>query len=526
MRPFHFCAGLRGFLFVLPALVYLAPPPPVQGQGQIITTFAGNGGPGYNGDGIAATSAEIDGPAGLAVDSNNNIYILDVENFRVRKVDASTGLISTVAGTGVQGLLGDGGPAVSAQIGYAFGLCLDAAGDIYITDFFNACVREITPGGIISTVAGIGGTTGYSGDGGPANLALMSKVAGVAVDSKNNLYIADAGNAILRKVDGTTGIISTYAGIPSTAGYTGDGGPATQATLSFPENVGVDGQGNVYELDSASEVVRKIDAATGIITTWAGTGVAGFAGDGGPAVSARFNYVGSISFDGAGNAYLTDETPNARVRRVDPSGIINTVAGNGTQAFCGDGGPPLAACLFHPEDTAIDSLGNLYIADYENYRVRKVTGLAVASTPTPSLTPTLTSTYTSTPTLAPSFTPSSTPTATPTGTATATFTPTYTSTPACVPQVWPDPFNPKFAKDGFLKIGCVPPGASVSIYTLSGEAVWGANQSSFQYGSPDTEIWDGTNQNGVLVSPGIYYYAVMDGNRLLLRGKFMVVKGP
>ena len=526
MRPFHFCLSLPGFLFILPALVYLAPPPTVLGQGQIITTFAGNGGPGYNGDGIAAVSAEIDGPAGVAVDSNNNVYILDVENFRVRKVDGSSGLISTIAGTGIQGFSGDGGPAVSAQIGYSFGLCLDAAGDLYITDFFNACVRKITPGGIISTVAGVGGTAGYSGDGGPANLALMSKVAGVAVDSKNNLYIADAGNAILRKVDGTTGIISTYAGIPSTTGYTGDGGPATQATLNFPENVGVDGQGNVYEVDSASEVVRKIDGAAGIITTWAGTGLAGFSGDGGPAVSARFNYVGSISFDGAGNAYLTDETPNARVRRVDPSGIINTVAGNGTQAFCGDGGPPLAACLFHPEDTAIDSLGNFYVADYENYRVRKITGLVIASTPIPSSTPTLTSTPTSTPTLTPSSTPSSTATTTPTGTATATLTPVPTSTPTCVPQAWPDPFNPRYAKDGKLKIGCVPAGASVSIYTLSGEAVWGGGQSSLQYGSPDTATWDGMNRNGVPVSPGVYYYAIQQGNRLVQRGKFLVVMGP
>lgn len=478
---------------------------------QVITTVAGNGVGGYTGDGVPATTTSLLLPGAVAVDSQNNLFIADTYNSRVRKVDATTSIITTVAGISTSGYSGDGGPAIAAQLYDPAGLAFDSNGNLFIADYFNHAVRKITVAtGIITTIAG-NGTTGYSGDGGLATLAQLSTPSGVAVDSKGDIYISDLGNRVLRRVDGATGIITTFAGTGA-LGYSGDGGPANLATFGFNlDGVAMDAHGNIYAVDGGNDVIRKIQASTGIITTFAGNGTPGFSGDGGAATLAQFNYPGSISFDQVGNAYISDEVPNERVRRVDSSGIVTTVVGNGTLGFCGDGGPPLSACLAHPEDTVTDSLGNFYIADLANNRIRKVVGLAIV--------------YTSTPTVTASVTPSFTPafTATPTVTFTATYSPT--SAPTCVPQVWPDPFNPKYAKDGVLKIGCVPAGASVSIYTLSGEAVWGSGQSSFQYGSPDTATWEGTNQDGVPVSPGVYYYAIQQGSQLLQRGKFLVAKG-
>ena len=530
-------------LLALPPLLFFGFCSPA--KGQIITTVAGNGTFGYNGDGIPATSAELSLPIAVAVDSNNNVYIADEENYRVRKLDVSTGLISTFAGNGAYGFAGDGGPATSAQLSSPEGVAFDSLGNLYIADGGNYCVRKVNTAGVITTVAGQGGSYGFSGDGGPATSAQMGYLTGVAVDAQGNIYIADYENYVIRRVDGITGVITTYAGIPSSSGYTGDGGPAASARLgTYLDGVGVDPQGNVYAVDAGNDVIRKITASTGIITTWAGTNVWGFTGDGGPATSAQFDYVGSISFDLAGNGYLTDEVPNERVRRVDTSGIITTVVGSGTAGFCGDGGPPLSACLSHPEDTVADSLGNFYIADYSNQRVRKVTGLAMVHTSTPTGTPTLTqtSTPTGTPTLTATFTPSfsptltatSTPSSTPTNTPTLTPspTPTFTATvtptftPTCVPQVWPDPFNPKYAKDHVLKIGCLTPGSTVTIYTLSGEKVWSTGQSAFQYGGPYTAAWDGHNQSGASVSPGVYFYVIQDGGQITQRGKFLVIGGP
>jgi hypothetical protein len=207
----------------------------------------------------------------------------------------------------------------------------------------------------------------------------------VALDSKGNLYIADNNNNVIRRVDGVTGIITTFAGT-GVYGYTGDGGAATTATFNTILGVDVDSQGNVY-ISDGNNVIRKVNVATGIITTFAGNGTGGFSGDGGPATSASLNSPYSISFDAAGNGYITD-TYNNRVRKVNATtGIITTVVGNGSPTYCGDGGPAVAACINLPWGTAFDGSGNLYIADLGNLVVRKVTGILTAPTPTPTATP-------------------------------------------------------------------------------------------------------------------------------------------
>jgi len=275
---------------------------------------AGNGTKGYSGDGGAATSAELNAPNDVAVDSAGNIYIADTLNDRIRKVTVSTGIITTVAGNGAGGYSGDGGSATSAEIFQPDGLAVDSAGNIYIADTFNYRVRKVTKStGIISTVAG-DGTYGYSGDGGLATSAELGEPTDVAVDAAGNIYIADPGFARIRKVTVSTGIISTVAG-NGTQGYSGDGGPATSAELSSPDGVTVDGAGNIYIADLYNERVRKVTVSTGIISTVAGDGTAGYSGDGGPATGAEIYYPDGLAVDTAGNIYIAD-TENFRIRGV------------------------------------------------------------------------------------------------------------------------------------------------------------------------------------------------------------------
>jgi sugar lactone lactonase YvrE len=391
-----------------------------------ISTLAGNGTQGYSGDGGPAASAQLYWPFGLAVDAGGNVYIADRSNNVIRKVTPG-GTIFTFAGTGSAGHSGDSGPAASAQLSYPNAVALDSAGTVFVGEG-SGYVRKIAPGGTITTVAGNGYVT-YSGDGGPATAAGFTP-AGLAADSSGNLYIADQSNARLRKIspagtittvagNGTLyageggqaaaaqfgqlsgvavdlagnlyiadrddsrilkvtrdGLISTVAG-NGNPGSSGDGGPATSAQLYLPTAVAVDlGGGNIYIGDGSA--VRKVDSA-GIIRTIAGTGVPGYSGDNGPAASAQISFAQSLALDPLGNLYIADLN-NARIRKVSPAGMISTVAGNGTAGYSGDGGPATAAQIHWPDGMAVDSAGNLYFSDRYNFRVRRVTPAGIIST--------------------------------------------------------------------------------------------------------------------------------------------------
>jgi uncharacterized protein YjiK len=331
-----------------------------------ITTVAGNGSYGFSGDGGPATNASLSYPTGVAVDAAGNLYIADRNNSRVRRVSTS-GTITTFAGTGMFGFSGDGGPATGAMLHNPYGVAVDTAGNLYIADYFNSRVRKVSTSGMITTVAG-NGFFGSSGDGGPATSASLSYPSSVAVDAAGNVYIADTYNSRVRKVS-SSGTITTVAG-NGTSGFSGDGGPATSARLRDPQGVAVDAAGNLYIADSSNNRVRKV-SASGTITTIAGTGSPGFFGNGLPGTRAFLYGPSGVAVDTAGNLYIADSSNN-RVRKVSTSGTITTVAGNGSSGHWGDGGTATNAGLASPWGVAVDAAGNLYIADSDNHRVRKV----------------------------------------------------------------------------------------------------------------------------------------------------------
>ena len=336
----------------------------------IITTVAGNGYKEYNGDNIAAVSASINHPRSVVVDASGNLYIAD-SNSRIRKVSAATGIISTVAGTGTAGYDGDNIAAVNAKLNVPSSLALDAAGNLYLADQNNVRIRKVnSASGVITTVAG-SGLTGYDGDNVPATSAALSGPKGITLDASGNLYIADTGNSRIRKVAVSTGIITTIAGAGS-PGSIGDGIPAINATLFTPVGVAIDSSGNLYIADSDSRV-RKITAATGIISTAAGTGTRGYSGDNTAATAAMLDFPTDVALDQAGNLYIADQT-NRRIRKVTAAtGIISTVAGVGTTSFNGDNIAATSAILNNPLSVAVDSSGNVFFADTGNQRIRKVT---------------------------------------------------------------------------------------------------------------------------------------------------------
>lgn len=332
----------------------------------IITTIAGTGTPGFSGDGGPATQAQLSDAQGIAVDQAGNLYVADTGNYRVRKI-STAGTIATVAGNGLYRYSGDGGPSVSATLNGSTGIAVDPTNNLYIVTTASHVVRRVGPGGIISTVAG-NGIGSFSGDGGPATSASLACPQGVTGDTSGNLYIADSCNHRIRRVN-VAGTITTVVGNGS-YGLRGDGGPATSASLAYPSTVAVDAAGNLYIADTYNQAVRKV-SFLGIITTVAGNGVAGFSGDGGPAINAQLNQPQGVAVDAAGNVYIADAY-NSRVRRVNPAGTITTVAGDGVARFSGDGGPASAASLGGSPRVTLDAAGNLYIADYGNSRIRKV----------------------------------------------------------------------------------------------------------------------------------------------------------
>lgn len=346
---------------------------------QTITTVAGVvGSPGYGGDAGPANNARFNQPRAVATDNDNNLYIADMRNHVIRKVN-SNGIISTVAGNGTAGTAGDGGPATAAQLAQPTGMTIDNDGNIYIADFNSSVIKKVTTSGIMSIFAG-NGTEGFSGDGGPAAQAKLYRPTAVAVDKDGNLYISDASNKVIRKVN-KQGVISTIAGVPGRAGYSGDGGPATKALLTQPAGIAVDYSGNIYIADPSNSVVRKINAA-GVITTFAGNGTAGYSGDGGPAIKAQFQ-MGSpqgLAVDPAGNVYASDYQNHA-IRKINSKGIITTIAGTGAPDYAGDGGPAILAKIWYPIGIATDNAGNVFITDSYNNTIREIVSSCNAPMP-------------------------------------------------------------------------------------------------------------------------------------------------
>ncbi len=342
---------------------------PAPSSAQTINTFAGTGSAGFGGDGGPATVATFRNPTDIIMDGSGNFYIADWNNQRVRKI-SSTGTVSTIAGTGGTTFGGDGGPATAATLWQPASLAFDGSGNLYISDNIHNRIRMINSSGIITTVVGTG-SGGFSGDGGAATAAQINNPRGIAIDASGNLYIADESNNRVRKVT-PSGIISTVAGT-GTAGYNGDGIAGTAAQLFTPRDVAVDASGNLYIADNSNHRIRKINSS-GIISTVAGTGSGGYSGEGGPATAAQLNYPQSVNFDPWGNMYIS--TSN-RVRKINSSGIISLYAGDGLYSYFGDGGPATAGSFKGPMGMTWDPSGNTYICDESNHAIRSVTPAAV-----------------------------------------------------------------------------------------------------------------------------------------------------
>jgi len=333
---------------------------------QNISNVAGTGTPGFAGDGATATAAQLNTPGGIALDAAGNLYIADGGNNRVRKVTAA-GVISTIAGKGTAGFSGDGGAATAAELKRPTHVAVDATGNVYITDADNARIRKVSPTGTITTFAG-NGMLGFAGDGGPATDGKLYQPAAIKLDATGNLYIADGFNQRIRKVT-TAGVISTVAG-KGTYGFSGDGGSAMFAEFNGTQGVAVDAAGIIYVGDKSNNRIRKVDAS-GTISTYAGKDTAGYSGDGGAATVAKLKTPTSVCMGKSGDIYFVDFGNNV-IRKVTAAGIISTVAGTGAVGTAGDGGPATAATFTWPTDMAIDTAGNLYVADQGNHRIRKI----------------------------------------------------------------------------------------------------------------------------------------------------------
>jgi len=334
-------------------------------------TCAGTGVGAYSGDGGLASLATLRSPRALASDTSGNIYISDLNAYNVRKISVN-GYISTVAGNGTAGNSGDGGQATAASLNMTGGggLWVDQAGNILISNTAGQTIRKVNAStGIITTIAGTAGTAGFSGDGGPAAAALLYNPIGICEDTSGNIYFADASTYHIRRIDAATGYISTIIGTGSNA-YSGDGGLGINARVSIPRDVAADYYGNLYIADYGNNVIRQYVIATGIITTFAGTGAVGSSGDGGPATAALFNGPARVTFDGGNNLYIVDQGNN-KIRQIDlTTGLISTAIATGTAGFSGDGGPATSAKISFPGGIAVNKYGYLYVSDANNHRVR------------------------------------------------------------------------------------------------------------------------------------------------------------
>lgn len=339
-----------------------------------INLYAGSGVQGLGGDGGPAANALLDLPIGVSLDGSGNVLISDSGNQRVRIV--SGGVIQTLAGGGSGG---DGGPAASALLAGPYTVAGDSAGNLYIADTGNNRIREVS-GGIITTVAGTG-SVGFSGDNGPATTAMLNGPTSVAVDGAGNIFFSDTGNLVVRRIDATTHNLTTVAGNGSscfpTKSACGDGGAATSANLSWPLTVAVDANDNLYIADYFSFKVRKVSGATQIISTVAGIGTPGKAGDGGLATKASLDHPSSVALDGAGNIFISDQYNN-KIRKVDASGTIHTYMGNGKACLCGDGGPAVSGSMWNPLEVVTDPSGNVFVGggnDNVVQRINATTGM-------------------------------------------------------------------------------------------------------------------------------------------------------
>lgn len=342
----------------------------------IISTVAGNGEQGYSGDGGPAAQASLGRPFDVALGPDGTLYIADPDNSCIRKVDPK-GTIATVAGDGIRGYSGDGGPAARGRFNNPLSVAVGPDGSLYIADSGNHRIRKVDRKGVITSVAG-DGTSGYSGDGGPATQARLCLPCRVAAAGDGSLYIADLNNHRIRKVN-PRGIITTVAGDgwsnkKGEGRYSGDGGPAAKASLNSPISVAVGKDGTIYVADRDNQRIRKVDPA-GTIDTVAGRGgPPGYSGDGGPARHASLSYPAGIAVGRDGDLYIADRLNN-RIRKVNSAGIISTIAGSGKPPDgLGDGGPATDASLGSPAGLAVSADGSLYVADCSNYRIRKVCG--------------------------------------------------------------------------------------------------------------------------------------------------------
>lgn len=335
-------------------------------QSYTITDIAGAYRDGYSGDGGQATLAHLNNPLGVYADVAGNLYIADWGNSKIRVIDSS-GIISTFAGNRVYGYSGDGGPATAAELDGPIDLLTDASGNLYISDIGNERIRKIDKNGIITTFAG-NGKFAFGGDGGPAQNASFNDPAGMCTCG-TDFYIADEFNNRIRKIN-SSGIITTVAG-NGLKGYSGDGGPAIAARLYYPVGVATDVSGNLYIVDEDNNCIRKVDAQ-GIISTVAGNGILGFSGDGGAAINAELNVPAALAIDTMGDMFIADRN-NERIRMVDTNGIMSTIAGNGIAGYAGSGGPATAAELSNPSSLVIDKYGNLYFSNPFNDHVQKLT---------------------------------------------------------------------------------------------------------------------------------------------------------
>lgn len=357
---------------------------PLYSSAQVILTVAGTGETGYTGNGGAATEARLESPSGVTLDQSGNLYIC--QSGGVRKVSpAYGGIITAVAGSGVSGFDGDGGPAYFAKVNGVYDVAVDMHGNVYLADAGNDRIRKVTVDGIINTIAG-NGTPGYNGDGIAATAAQLNSPYGIVVDNTGNVYFTERKNRRVRKID-TAGIITTIGGTGS-KGFSGDGGLADTARLHNPLAIAFDKNGILYFSDSTR--IRRIDAS-GIISTVAGVATFGYSGDGGLATAAEI-VPSAISFDTSGNMFIA-ESSNDRIRKVNSEGIITTIAGTGLGLFNGEGIHPLMANVGAPSGIAVSPSGEIFFGDMTNDRARMIsytlgqTGKYIATGPGMTITP-------------------------------------------------------------------------------------------------------------------------------------------